>query len=341
MPAWSAEASWVRLYFRTSRCAICTVVGELAYRGGGALIREALHDSSPQVRKAAVSAAGRLHLTDCIPDIVNLLDDADFEVRICVTACLQALALIDRDAIQAVARMIEESEKPEQRRDAVILYAALGDGERLSLLVKDEDPGVRRAAVAAMGKLHLSEVDGNLLIALVDEDPEVRIAAAETLGKIGGPDVVDPLNHALNDEDIWVQCAVLRSIAQIDKSHMLPAIRSVFPRADGLLMITCLELLESIGSREAMDIVEAALVSQDSETVDLALSILVRQGGEWVTTHAERLISHPNVEVRAVWAGVLADLPPGQARHLLSQALKTEENSRIRTRIQGLLEGIA
>src|SRR6185369_153652 len=226
-------------------------------------------------------------------------------------------------------------------RDAVILYAALGDGERLSLLVKDEDPGVRRAAVAAMGKLHLSEVDGNLLIALVDEDPEVRIAAAETLGKIGGPDVVDPLNHALNDEDIWVQCAVLRSIAQIDKSHMLPAIRSVFPRADGLLMITCLELLESIGSREAMDIVEAALVSQDSETVDLALSILVRQGGEWVTTHAERLISHPNVEVRAVWAGVLADLPPGQARHLLSQALKTEENSRIRTRIQGLLEGIA
>lgn len=325
----------------TSRCAICTVIGELAHRGGGALIREALLDPSPMVRKAAVAAAGRLGFTDSIPDIVNLLDDGDPEVRNSVIACLQVLALIDRNAIQVVARQLEESDQPEQRRDAVILHAALGDGERLSLLVKDEDAGVRQTAVASIGKLGLSTALGMLLIALVDEDPDVRIAAAEALGELGGQDVVHHLKHALSDEDIWVQCAVLRSIGKIGRSHVLPAIASVLPSADGLLMITCLELLEAVGSRKAMDMVEAALESSDREIVTLAVSILARQGGEWVTTNAERLIAHSNEIVRTVWAGVLADLPPQQARQFLSQAIKQEVNSQIKARMQNLLEGIA
>ncbi|MBI2355433.1 MAG: HEAT repeat domain-containing protein [Deltaproteobacteria bacterium] len=325
----------------TSRSAICTVVGELAHRAGGVLIREALHDQSPLVRKAAVSAAGRLGLTDRIPDIVALLGDADFEARNAAVACLQLLARMDRAAIQAVARQLGESEQPGQRRDAVVLHAALGDGERLSMLVKDEDPVVRQAAVAAIGKLKLSAASGALLIALVDEDPEVRIAAAEALGVIGGPDVAGPLKHALDDEDIWVRCAVLRSITRIEGAAALPLIRTVLPLAEGMLMITCLELLEQLGSREAMELVEAALESSDREMVTLAISILARQGGEWVVAHADRLSAHPNEEARAAWAGVLAGLPPQQARHFLSQAVRHELDERIRLQIEKLLEGFA
>lgn len=325
----------------TSRCAICTVIGELAHRGGAALIREALLDPSAMVRKSAVSAAGRLGFTDSIPDIVNLLDDADPEVRNSVIACLQVLALMDRSAIQAVARQLEESEQPEQRRDAVILHAALGDGERLSLLVKDEDAGVRQAAVAAIGKLRLSAAHGILLIALVDEDPDVRIAAAEALGELGGQDVVRHLRHALDDEDVWVRCAVLRSIGKNSRSQVLQAIESLLPSADGLLMITCLELLEAVGSRKAMEMVECALESDDRDILTLAVAILARQGGEWVTTNAERLIAHSNAAVRAAWAGVLAELPPQQARQFLLQAMKQEVNSQIKARMQNLLEGLA
>lgn len=325
----------------TARCAICTVVGELAHRSGADMIREALHDSSVLVRKAAVSAAGRLGLTDCIPDIATLLDDTDAGVRNSVIACFQRLALIDRHAIQAVARKLGESDQPEQRRDAVILHAALGDGEPLTLLVKDADPSVRQAAVAAIGKLRLSTASGILLIALVDEDPEVRIAAVEALGEVGGRDVLDHLNYALKDEDIWVRCAVLRSIAHIDRPASLPAIRSQFAHADGLLMITCLELLESIGSRAAMDLVETALDSRDKEIVTLALSILARQGGEWVIAHAERLMAHPNEATRSGWSRILAGLPADQARRLLSQAVQRERNEQVKTQLQTLLEGIA
>lgn len=323
------------------RYAICKVVGDLAYRAGGMLIREALRDPSQQVRSAAVTAVGILGLTDCITDIVSLLDDTDSDVRTSVIACLQVLARIDRSSIQDVARQLEGSELPEQRREAVILNATLGDGDRLTLLVKDENATVRQAAVTSIGKLHFTSANNILLIALVDEDPDVRIAAAEALGAVGGADVLPFLTHALNDEDCWVQCAVLRSIAHIDKSSALQAIQSISSTAEGLLMITCLELLETIGSHQAMDLVERALDSDDRDVASLAIAILVRQGGEWVLANAERLMSHPRLEVRSAWAEVLAELPPQQAKGFLLQALKRDENSPIKIYIQGLLEGVA
>ena len=325
----------------TARCAICTVVGELAHRPGADMIRWALHDPAVLVRKAAISAAGRLGLTDSIPDMVPLLDDMDAGVRNAVIACFQRLAFIDRTAIQAVAQQLTESPRPEQRRDAVILHAALGDGEPLTLLVKDADPSVRQAAVAAIGRLRLATASGILLIALVDEDPEVRIAVVEALGEVGGSDVIEHLRYALNDEDIWVRCAVLRSIARIDRAAAFPAILSQYAHADGLLMITCLELLETIGSREAMDLVEAALYSPDREIVSLATAILARQGGEWVMAQAERLMAHPNAEARTAWARVMAGLPSDQARRLLARAAQREQDDQLKTQLQALLEGIA
>lgn len=325
----------------TARCAICTVVGELLYRSGAGLISGALNDSSPLVRMAAVSAAGKLGLIDCIPNIVSLLDDADFEISNSVIACLQVLALIDRNAIQEVACQLGESAQPEQRRDAAILHAALGDGERLSLLVKDEDAKVRQAAVASIGKLHLSAARGILLIALVDENPDVRIAAMEALGEMGDSDVVEPLLHALNDDDSWVQCAALRSISRIDPSRVLEAIQAVYPGAYGLLLITCLELLESLASDEALTLVEEALLNRDEEVVKLAIAILTRTAREKVELHAEHLMSHPHRDVRAACARALAGLSSQRAKHILSAALEWEENDLVKIEIKSLLEGIA
>ena len=323
------------------RSAICAIFGEVGHKDGGPIIKRALHDQSPLVRKAAVSSAGKLGLADCIPDIASLLNDTDSDIRTAVTNSLQVLALIDPNAIQEVARQLTESEWPEQRRNAAILYATLGNGERLSLLVKDENAEVRQAAVTSIGKLHLPDGTRSLLIALVDEDPDVRIAAVEALGRVGDRGVVDALVFALNDEDIWVKSAVLQSIAKVDRSSVLPAILSIFSEADGLLMITCLELLETIGGREAMDLVEAALASHDNDVVILAVSILSRQGEEWVIKHVDHFLTHPRWEVRSSWVRILSGLPRQQAKFYLTLALDREKNELGKAEIQNLLEEIA
>lgn len=324
-----------------SRSAICTLIGECAFRNGGAVIHDALCDQSPPVRRAAVSAAGKLGLTDCIPEIVRLLDDPAPDVRNTVVACLQSLALIDRSGIQAIAGQLGDSDQSEQRRNAAILYAALSDGDRLSLLVKDEDPLVRQAAVSSIGKLHLDLSSGILLLALVDEDPDVRIAAAETLGEVGDIGVVTALTHALNDEDAWVQCAVLNSLDRIYPEGTLAAVQTVLPLAEGILLITCLKLLENEGSDQALELIEQALDSSDEEVVTLALSIIGRRAVDRILPHADRLLAHGNWGVRIACARAVALLPAARAGILLTQALENEANDLVRVQFQSILKGLA
>jgi HEAT repeat protein len=328
-------------YEEEFRSAICSLIGVCAYRNGSLIIRDALNDCSPIVRRSAVTAAGNLGLTDCIPGIVTLLDDNDHDLRNAVVSCLQVLARIDISGIQAVANQIVVSDQQELRRNAAILFAALGDGDRLSLLAKDEDELVREAAVSSIGKMGLISGMGTLLIALVDESPDVRIAAAEGLGMIGDESVLDALDHALEDEDSWVQCAALKSIAKISADGAINAVKRIFSRAEGLLVITCLELLDQMGGDSAMDLVEQALDNCDSEVVTLSLAILSRHDVDRVSPRAQILLTHENWNIRASCARAVALLPVETASHLLVSALQQENNDLVKTQMQTLLKGLA
>lgn len=324
-----------------SRCAICAVFGEMAYAQGCGTVRKALKDHSDMVRKSAIAAAAKLGMTDCIRPIASLLDDAGAELRSAVLSCLKAMAMTDPAEVREVARGFASSAIPDRRCDAAVLYGLLGDGDCLSLLAKDEYSSVREAAVIAIGKQEKAAGSGILLMTLVDEDPDVRIAAAEALGRAGCIEVLPQLIHALHDEDCWVQSAVLRSIVAINRDQSLPVLRDTFARADGLLMITCLEMLESLGDRESLNLVEQALDSNDLDVVSLAIGILVRQGGEWLEANAERLLGHHRPEVRAAFASHLAELPSVESRPVLTAVLEKEEDATVKELLQKLLDGLA
>ena len=321
--------------------AICTLFGELGYEAGDGLIREALHDPSPPVRKAAVQAAGQRGLSDCLPAIIGLLDEADDEFRGAIISCLQILVKKDSNPVREVARQLADSEQPQRRRDSALLFAALGDGDFLSRLVKDEDPSVRQASLGAIGKLQIPSLQGFLQIALVDETPEVRMVAAEALGESGDTYAVGPLILALRDDDSRVQCAALKSITRLAPEDVLDVIRSLLPTARGLLMITCLEVLESLGDDAALDLVETVLDNGDEELVKLALNILSRHDGTRIMRNAERLFAHPYAGIRYDTAVALAALPGLQSRATLKAALEREENNLVRDLMKRLVKGIA
>lgn len=263
-----------------SRAVICTLVGEQLYRPGSAVIRGAVHDPSATVRSAAVGAAARLGLTECIYAIAGLYAGADRNMRTTVRTSLLVLAAADRDTVLAVTRHLGQSEQPDDRRESAMLYSALGDGEQLFLLAKDEDASVRQAAIHGLGTLKRAEHSDLIQVALADEAPDVRIAAAEALGALGSHDLLDVLIAALSDTDIWVQCAVLRNIDRIERERLFPLLEALFARADGILMLTCLELLEKIGSPPALELVATALAHPDADIVAAAAAILERRTHE-------------------------------------------------------------
>jgi HEAT repeat protein len=323
------------------RVAVCHLIAH--HKGDGAadeLIRQALQDRSPDVRRAAVRAVALRRLSCCTPLLLALLDDADDGFRREIISCLQSVSRAEREPVLAVAAQLAASSEPHHRHDAVLLYAALGEDASLARFVKDADPEVRCAAVVAMGRLCVSTAQTTLRIALVDEAPEVRIAAAEALGGAGDLTAVPPLTLALNDPDDRVRCAILRSIHRLSPDDIRTVLRDIVPSARGLVMITCLELLELLGDAPALDCVEQVLANPDEEMVKLALEILSRHDAGRVERHAGSLLAHPYAGIRYRTAVALAATPSRETRNHLKAALEKEQNNLVRDRIHNLLEGL-
>lgn len=260
----------------SARSALCVLIGKCGYVFYSDLIQNSLRDNSACVRKAAAVSVGQLALISTIPDLVALIDDVSPDVCSAAVMSLQKLALLERATIVSIARRLSDSELPHHRRYASLLLASLGENERLLLLVNDENPQVRKAAVSSISFLETDKAVSILAVSLLDEDPDVRIAAADAIGETKSLALLAALENALADDDIWVQCAVLKAIARIAPERILPIVERIHSTAEGLLMITCLQLLESNPTPEARSIIQSALESTDRDIVVQANKSLER-----------------------------------------------------------------
>jgi len=225
------------------RSGICILIAECGYSGFNDVIEDGLRDPSALVRKAAEMAVGKLGLVSLIHGLIALIDDSDAYVYAAAVASLQSLIMISRSAILSEVGHFCSSKAPQHRKAAALLLASLGEQDRLLLLIKDEDPQVRKAAVSAIGTSRVGASGSMLVLALADENPDVRVAVADALGNVRDALTLDALEHALDDQDVWVQSAVLKAIATIDPARAWAIIKNIHTRAEGLLMITSLKSL--------------------------------------------------------------------------------------------------
>jgi len=250
-----------------ARVALCILIGECDYGNYSGLIKSALRDGSPRVRTAAAITVGKLGLIQSISELVELIDDSNQDVCSAAVATLRLFAPLDRANILDISRRLSDSEIPNHRRYASLLLASLGESERLLLMINDEDSLVRRAAVSSIGSIHSEATASVLIMALSDTDPDVRIAAAEALGELKELGSLEHLQMLLGDNDVWVQCAALKAIKLIDPTCITSIIERIHTNAEGLLMITSLQILESINTSESRNLLQQALKSKDPDVV--------------------------------------------------------------------------
>ena len=258
------------------RSGLCILIAECGYSGFNDVIKGALGDPAAQVRKAAAMAVGKLGLITLIPGLIALIDDSEAQVYAAAVSSLQSLVMVSRSAIAAEVSRFCTSRWPHHRKAAALLLASLGEQERLLLLIKDEDPQVRKAAVSANGTNRVEASASMLLLSLADEDTDVRIAVADALGNVRDATTLDALEQALDDEDVWVQSAVLKAIAKIEPARARSIINTNHTRTEGLLMITSLKILEEIGGPESEEIIRHALGSSDPDIARQAAKSLER-----------------------------------------------------------------
>jgi HEAT repeat protein len=145
-----------------------------------------LNDPDPDVRRECANALGNISLGRSLEPLARALDDADRDVQ---REAANAIGNLDevKKAPAALIRATSSSDV-DLRREATDALAHIGDQgsaavQALLDRLRDEDKGIRLAAVQGLGELNVAAAIPGLTRALNDRDPDVRQAAAEALGK--------------------------------------------------------------------------------------------------------------------------------------------------------------
>jgi len=320
------------------RAFMVQVIGELGLDQALDLIQEGLGDEAAALRAASVLALGKLAPAGASRILAGFLGDAAVEVREAALEALKRLSGREPQELTRICSELSQSARPERRRDAALLLASLADCDRLSLLAKDEDAGVRTAAVGSLARCGAGQSVGSLVMALVDEAPQVRIAAAQALGEVGGSEAVEPLLLALNDADPWVQTAALKGLAALGDAKAVPGVTALLAEARGPVLIAGLGTLAALAGGARLAPVEAALADADEEVVQAAIGILAGSGDAWIEAHRERLMAHRHWGVRRCFVRALAELMGAGAIGYLEEALARETDPLVRGEISSLLD---
>lgn len=179
-------------------------LGRVADGEAVAALRAALRSTDAARRTAAVAGLG-LHASADGVDALQwtALADADDSVASAAIDALGALARrTDAAGIAALAALIEITAEPRRRDRAVSGVAGLPHHRipQVASGLSHVKPDVRRAVIAALGRMQHPDASSGIRVALDDEDPGVREAAVTALDRLGARGIGRKLSAMARDD---------------------------------------------------------------------------------------------------------------------------------------------
>jgi HEAT repeat protein len=349
---------WNDLDGRARRDA-CALFGRLRGERSAARLLEALDQSDPELRTAAVRGIGARRLAPALPLLLRRLErmasDGDSEGEEEVAALTEALIALASPGSQAglaeqtlelLASRLDGADEDVRLAIARVLgrIGRREDTQLVTLLLKDPSPRVRRAAVDALARLEPETAAEPLRLALADESPPVRIAAADALGVSLRPGVIEDLRRLAEDEDARVRVAAIRSIGlHAERASDGPSRQAALGRVEAaladepLVVLAALEVLQRVGGVPAQQM--AALLARPE--AEIAREAVGCVGACSDATHLDLLlplVSHPDWSVRAEAIQVLADRRVTKAVPTILRRLETEQDGFVRDAMLRALE---
>lgn len=220
---WAAREQWARSV-QIGAPAVETLITLLTTAGWG-------------VRRSAAEALGQIGDARAVEPLVRAHIDDDVSVA---EAAGDALGKIGGPrAVEVLSRTVTYCLSPAAlpsypasadsvRRSAARALGQIGDANAVRPLISAlRDPGVRAAAITALGQIGAQAVD--LLIGTLRDDddahPHARALVAEALGQIGDARAVEPLVAALDDADGVVAAAAVAALKNFNDPRAVKAVR--------------------------------------------------------------------------------------------------------------------
>jgi HEAT repeat protein len=212
-----------------TRKAAARQLGQFSEKASGEALLKALEDDDPGVRIEAAHASARARVRRAVPILREWLHDKDAGLRRAgVTALGKLSALRGPNAEADLVRALGDA-SVEVRVAAVEALRESGAREAVVPLIgrlEDGDPVVRNAALKALGALRDERAVMPLLTQLLDPSPELAGQAASALGAIGDARAAAPLASALSHGSIEVRVAAAGALLRLRNASAVPALES-------------------------------------------------------------------------------------------------------------------
>ncbi len=190
------------------------------------LLEKCLFEDTPKVRAAAARALGHMDAKGTVTLLIRALCDPDSWVRY-----FSAISLGKLDAAEAeveLARLAQSDPSDHVRIAAAKALGRIGSAQSLDVLktlIRNENPDISRAAIAALGHLRHPSARDILLQTLHAEHPQDRLCAIQALESDESPTTIAKLQWvAASDSDPAVSSAAIEALARCSQPE---AVRSL------------------------------------------------------------------------------------------------------------------
>jgi HEAT repeat protein len=316
--------------------------------------RDALDDLSPEVQSEALAVLSRFGDETCIADVGRWLDpEASASTSKAAEGALRQLAHRHRAAARALAAGAKPDGA--EAHAACVIIAALGletaseveaDLGFLSAALSNPSEAVRRAALEALAEVGRSRGVDSVAFALADEELGVRRVAIAALGRIraddgsapGVPHLVDLIQRSQDSELVAV---ALRALGEAGDPHTISVLRPLTRSERPLVAVSAVEALAQLSGPKRIDALLEGLLHSDAEVVKATMLALSDAPDPRVVAHLGACLDHEAWDVRRLAADLLGRVSGEPALALLRARLVGEDSPPVQAAISRALERAA
>ena len=202
----------------------------------------------------------------------------------------------------------------------------------LLALLKDNDAGVRSAAIQALGKLKARDTINLLLVLLKDNDVDVRQAAIQVLGNLKAPEATNPLLALLKDNDASVRQAATEALSNLKAPEATKPLLALLKDNDVDVRQAVIEALSNLKAPEAIKPLLALLKDNDASVRQAAIQALGKLNAQDAIKPLLDLLKDSDAGVRSAAIEVLGNLKAQDAINPLLALLK-DDNTYVRSAV--------
>jgi len=237
------------------------------------------------------------------------------------------VAQVDENTADVNAGAPAAADQPKENDELVDVETANRAGvERFIRQLKDEDPLIRRASIAALAE-RIDPIHLALFIdALDDEHPEVRSGAVYALSKIGNSEAIEPLVELLKRSRDGTEARfVIYALQAIDDERVVEPIIRAWQRLRGKINSRVLKVFHDSAHPELNDLLLGNLrLGNGRVDRDLA-ALLVHRGDLRIADVIAAELTETPEDERYLVAALLAELSDDRCLEPLLESLSHED----------------